>query len=415
MSPVLPASGKGEARGLEEEGDQGFGIKSNGHLPLKIKVSRRIELQSPATEMPPPPVPPRAVLPGRGSRRATIDAAAAQAKAEIDLDDPGGKGKKRGRLSLPDLSVTRKLRGPLKVVEEPEEIVSAATEVDFDPTDPSPSSAPAPVKLPSLAHLPFPQASTRPRERFIGPRHVWYTDPTQNPFPMTKHSGDIAPIMSSYIQIEDTGPLADVRTLELRAAREAYFRNRVNYLQQQGRLLSLLDEVIDQPRSANKHQKAVVNASRQQDHQDAMMSHMVQVRNAIVNEAKMKPQVCKRVARMVQMHWEHLEGKEDRERAAEERERRRKAKDLGRALKKRWSLAVKVSLWISDYIPGGLKQVRSSEQKCWPHRGWSRIGWARSICRICFRGVRDCSKHKETTSLASAWRRRKMEKTVDWA
>ncbi len=150
--------------------------------------------------------------------------------------------------------------------------------------------------------------------------------------------------MSSYIHIEDTGPPPDLRALELRAAREAYYRNRVKYLQQQGRLLGLLDEKAKhEPKSASRsHQKIAAPPPRQSDHQDAMMSHMTQVQNAMVNEARMKLQVCKRVSRMMQSYWEHVEGKEEREKAAEERERKRVARDTCRALRKRWSLAVKV-------------------------------------------------------------------------
>lgn len=69
---------------------------------------------------------------------------------------------------------------------------------------------------------------------------------------------------------------------------------------------------------------------------------MVQVRNAIVSEAKLKPIVCKKIARMIQQHWEFIEGKEDRERAAEEKERKRKAKEVVKSLRKRWGLATKV-------------------------------------------------------------------------
>jgi helicase SWR1 len=69
---------------------------------------------------------------------------------------------------------------------------------------------------------------------------------------------------------------------------------------------------------------------------------MVQVRNAMMNEAKAKPLVCKKVARMITSYWEHIEGREERERAAEDREMKRRQKELVKALKKRWGLAVKV-------------------------------------------------------------------------
>jgi helicase SWR1 len=72
------------------------------------------------------------------------------------------------------------------------------------------------------------------------------------------------------------------------------------------------------------------------------MSHMVQVRNAMMAEAKSKPAQCRKIARMITAHWEREEGKEEREQQALEREQKKKARDIVRALKKKWGLAVKV-------------------------------------------------------------------------
>ena len=306
----------------------------NEHTPSQIPGCRP---DSASTMMLPPPVPARVAVSVQLSRRVSMDVLADASSSKLEIEGLGGRGTKRGRMSLPALTTAEKLRPTAERTSSP------VVEVMAEP--PGPSTAPTPPALPSLAHLSFPSPPPRPRERQIGPRRIWYTEPTQRPLQDTKHSGEIAPIMSSYVHIEDAGPSETLQMLELRAAREAYYRNRVNYLQQQGRLLRLLDEASDEPKSASRsHQKAPGPPPRQEDHQDAMMSHMVQVRRAIVNEARLKPQVCRRVARMVQIHWEHLEGKEERERAAEEKERRRKARDIGRALRKRWSLAVKASL-----------------------------------------------------------------------
>jgi helicase SWR1 len=70
---------------------------------------------------------------------------------------------------------------------------------------------------------------------------------------------------------------------------------------------------------------------------------MVQVRNAMMAEAKSKPAQCRKIARMIAAHWEREEGKEEREQQALEREQKKKARDIVRALKKKWGLAVKVS------------------------------------------------------------------------
>ncbi|KAK4685864.1 helicase SRCAP/SWR1, partial [Tremellales sp. Uapishka_1] len=151
--------------------------------------------------------------------------------------------------------------------------------------------------------------------------------------------------MESYIHLEDTGPNPDVLSLETRAAKEGFIRNRVNYLQTQGRLLRLIEEKdqfeIAQSKS-HSHTKVIGIPSRQSDHRDALMSHMVQVRNAMLNEAKLKPGICRRVARMVQVYWERIEGKDERVRLEEERERKRKTKEMIKGLRRRWGLAVKV-------------------------------------------------------------------------
>jgi helicase SWR1 len=292
------------------------------------------------SSMPPPPLPNKN---GRGSRRATMH------ESPLDLPDPDGAAedafgaheRKRPRHSLPKI-IIKKPRGSVlpEIVDEPSPLES--------PRIPSPEpliTSTSTNRLPSLSHLPFPLPPPRPRHRFSHGK-IWYTDPPQLP-PPPKHDGHLSPIMESYIHLEDSGTAADIRLLEVRAAKEAYYRNRVNYLQQQGRLLRLLDEHHQQqaydadPKSARK---PLGPPPRLADHQDSLMTHMVQVRKAILEEAKLKPVICKRVARMVQVYWEMEEGKEERARLVEERERKRKGKEVMKALRKRWALAVKVSL-----------------------------------------------------------------------
>ena len=326
--------GKGKGRAMEQMTPQPV---TSGRTPLRLKLNAPGKATQ--ADMPPPPVPEAKVLGGRGGRRATLDPSSAVSSISME-DEPPDKARKRARMSLPEITVAKALRDPQASAVETTSSPSSAVQPPSD----GPESLPVPTPLLSLAHLRFLPPPIRPRERSTGPRRFFYTDPSQRPPSHPPRSGDIARIMSSYIHIEDTGPSPEITALELRAAREAYFRNRVNYLQQQGRLARLLDDTESEPKSASKsHQKAVAPPSRKEDHQDALLSHMVQVRTAMLSEAKIKPQVCKRVARMVQAHWDNQEGKEERERAAEEKERRRKARDLGRAMRKRWGLAVKVS------------------------------------------------------------------------
>jgi helicase SWR1 len=249
-------------------------------------------------------------------------------------------------MSLPNLP-TKKRKGQLDVESDhaSPSIDSPAAETPAPEPEPTPVPAAEPEPLPSLAHIPFPPPPLRPKERNYGPKRFWYTDPRQKPAQAPKHDGRLQPVLDAYIHIEDTGPPADPNALHIRALNEAYYRNRVNYLQHQGRLSRLLED--DTVASSSKTKLPALPA-RQVDFRDSLMSHMVQVRTAMMNESKSKPVVCKRIARMVLAYWEHVEGKEERERLAEERDRKKKAKDLVRAVRKRWALAVKVIVTYCD-------------------------------------------------------------------
>lgn len=290
--------------------------------------------------MPPPPLPSK----GKKSRRATIQVPEPEDHdIEEEEEDVPIKGKKRARQSLPSL--------PSKKARALRESATVASSSPASSPAPTRSPSPTPVQepeLPSLAHLEFPPPPIRPTWRRVGPSRITYTDPTQKPLQTPKYGGDIASILDSYIHIEDTGPPVDLPALELRAAREGYLRNRVNWLQHQGRLLRLLDEedplnTGPVPRDRSHRKQAPTGPpARVTDFHDSLMTHMVQVRNAMLGEAKAKPLVCKRIARMIQLYWEHLQNKDERERLAQEREIKRKSKEVVKALRKRWGLAVKV-------------------------------------------------------------------------
>jgi helicase SWR1 len=351
-SPVVTSvKGKGKARQSDIEPKVEL-----EEIVVESKRRGRPSKQSILDEMPPPPVPVKGKGKGKG-RRATIGMVEDIETAEVVADeeaapDPGGaKGKKRGRPSLPNLPIKK---GRNASIVDDGEIASPSPALETPTEEPTPASAPVPTPaLPSLAHLPFPAPPLRPKSR-PRTRRVYYTDPIQYPSTDIRYQGDINAILESYIHIEDTGPPADIKALELRAAREAYFRNRVNYLQHQGRLLRLLDDEATTS-SAKISSKPPVLPPRKTDFQDSLMSHMVQVRNAMLNEAKSKPIVCRKVAKMIQGYWDHIHGKDDRERAAEEKRRKLQMKELTKSLRRRWALAVKV-------VRAKLLQVQKEEQ-----------------------------------------------------
>lgn len=301
-------------------------------MPIKKGKGRKS-----LTDMPPPPVPKRS----NKSRRATIAEPEVYEEPEPQEEDEPVKGKKRarGRQSLPMPS--KKARALSEVEASP-----ASSPAPTSTPARSPSPTPAPAPLPSLAHLPFPPAPKRAALKRSGPSRIIYTDPTQRP-PMAAFDGSMDSYLNSYIHVED-GIVLDDAALETRAHREGYLRNRVNWLQHQGRLLRLLDEDDEgppQPKERDRSHRRIAPVGpppRATDFHDSLMTHMVQVRSAMINEAKMKPVYCKRIARMIQLYWEHLQNKDERERVAQERELKRKAKEVIKTLRKRWALAVKV-------------------------------------------------------------------------
>ena len=338
-TPPVDIKGKGKAK--EEEVIQPFVAKPRGRgrpsaATLAAEAEARLEYEQ-MVEM--------AQKKSKGGRRKTISFLGSEVIEDegqvADVTEeraPIGGKKKRPRNSLPNLPLSKKTRGTqLEVKDEVES--SPAVETPFEIVEEVAEPAPEEQSLPSLAHIPFPPPPVRPHERRSGPNRMWYTDPIQLPPSNTKYQGDIRSYLSSYIHIEDTGPQPDLATLEARAARVALVRNRVNWLLHQGRMLRLLDE---EEGAGPAKTKGPAPPPRQADHQEHLMNHMVQVRNAMMNEAKAKPLVCKKVARMITAYWEHIEGREERERAAEDRDMKRRQKELVKALKKRWGLAVKV-------------------------------------------------------------------------
>jgi helicase SWR1 len=328
------SKGKGRQSDIEPTVDVEVVVKPKLGRPFKVKND----------EMLPPPIPEKGKGKGKG-RRATMGVELVeevQEEAEIEAVEPPLK-KRRGRpprLSLPNL--------PSQQLDDE----SPSSPAIRDSPDPNPTPVPAP-SLPTLAHLPFPPPPAQPRKRPRGPRTVYYTDFAHLPTTSSKHNGDLNAILDSYIHLEDTGPSPEIKTLELKAATEAYYRNRVNYLQHQGRLLRLLDD--DSTSNAKISLKPPTLPPRKTDYQDSLLAHMVQVRNAMLNEARLKPIVCKKIAKMIQGYWDHIEGKDDRERLAEEKRRKLQMKELIKSLRRRWALAVKV-------VRAKLVQLQKEEQ-----------------------------------------------------
>ncbi|WVO18354.1 hypothetical protein L204_106069 [Cryptococcus depauperatus] len=286
----------------------------------------------------------------RAARRTTMGATLQDMEAEAVVEKEDLESfvtrKRRGRLSLPSLPVPKKLRSG-KVSSEvvgidPSAPPAVETSIAERPPSPSPLIVIGPQ--PSLSHLPFPPVPKRPRPRIMGIRKTRYTEPSQLPPFEPKFEGDISFFLNSYVHINDTGIQPGIKTLEAQAKKEGHILARVTHLQQHGRLQRLIDESgeLNHTTTSNSQTKVVKLPPRQTDFQDSLMLHMAQVRNAVLNEAKAKPVACKRIAKMIQVYWERMEGKDERERLAEEKERKRLGKELMKALRKKWALAVKI-------------------------------------------------------------------------
>lgn len=118
------------------------------------------------TDMLPPPVPDKR---SRGSRRVTMDASVPQIgpDEEVGLHSQapnGGKAKRRGRISLPDLPTSTNIRTAKRANVVSSESASPVIEASTSERLPSPSPIPTTASLPTSRTFLFPSSSSYKKE-----------------------------------------------------------------------------------------------------------------------------------------------------------------------------------------------------------------------------------------------------------
>lgn len=167
-----------------------------------------------------------------------------------------------------------------------------------------------------------------------------YTHPEQLPPAITPFGHSITGLVSSYRQLDDKE--VDEATLRKEAQAAAGVLLRVRHYQRLGRMLEVDSPDYDVAAAAIASLRPPAEHKRAPDHQAHLLAHVAQVRNAMLNEYKGHLALARKLSRAVQAHFEHRQGAAQREAKEEERRKRTTMRELTRAVKAQWKLAVNV-------------------------------------------------------------------------
>lgn len=160
---------------------------------------------------------------------------------------------------------------------------------------------------------------------------------------------------------------------------QARMRNRIRQLQSQGRLLAHLDTrpppktdgqghegetgfstpVLEEgggagsggpipvPSRSSDHHRQRLQQQKQDhprlpDHHDALLGHVVQLRTHMLNQYRARITGSRKIAKLIEAHWDFESSKDDRARKEEERQQRLVMRTLVKAIKAKWKLAANV-------------------------------------------------------------------------
>ncbi|KAG8924967.1 swr1 complex component [Tulasnella sp. 418] len=161
-----------------------------------------------------------------------------------------------------------------------------------------------------------------------------YSDPRQIP-PPPKFGRSLSKLLDSFILLDDDTevPTDEVHRLEQRAREEAKLRNRIEALRAAGSFVHLENKVDVKPPDEPK---------RPIGHQDHLLAHVASMSKYIREEGKARVAGAKRIAKMMEKHFERMAGADTREQKAEEKRRALLVRTTLREVVKEWRLAVAV-------------------------------------------------------------------------
>lgn len=175
------------------------------------------------------------------------------------------------------------------------------------------------------------------RIKLIHRPRLEYSDPTQiPPLPLFRYS--LPSLLKSYVFTDEDTTLSgdELAQLDALAEAEAQKRKRIDELRSSGAFEIHENKVDITPPDEPK---------RPLGFQDHLVGQVVQLSKIFRENGKAKIAGARRIAKMVEKHFELVAGADAREQKAEERRRAHTVKMLTKDLVKQWSLAVKVRVY----------------------------------------------------------------------
>ncbi|KAG8887798.1 swr1 complex component, partial [Tulasnella sp. 408] len=177
---------------------------------------------------------------------------------------------------------------------------------------------------------------TLKRIRLIHIPRLEYSSPHQvPPDPMFHRS--LSSLLSSFAYTDDDSTVPPER-LQMLAEQDALKRNRIAELQSAG----VFEEL---ERNRNMDLTPPEEPKRPPDYQDALVLQAIQLSKHFRENFRARLTGARRIAKMVEKHFEKMAGAEEREQRAEEKRRTVLVKFITKEVVKQWKLAVTVGLY----------------------------------------------------------------------
>ena len=187
--------------------------------------------------------------------------------------------------------------------------------------------------------------------------------------------------LDTYIELEP-GVVVDSNELEEQAKEEAPLRNRIDALRKDNRLL---DVPADESDEEELDLTPMLEPVRKSDLLDVLRRQVLEYSKHFREESKVRIAGSRKVAKMIQAHFERVAGVEDRNKKLEEKRLRLLAKSTMKTVTQQWKLAVLVcSFLLAARKDADSKPLRSISEKrnarCSKRkkRVWGKSTWTRS-------------------------------------
>ncbi|KAG8925843.1 swr1 complex component [Tulasnella sp. 417] len=202
-------------------------------------------------------------------------------------------------------------------------------------THQSPSSSPSKIETP-IGTQPTESPRTLKRIRLIHIPRLEYSSPLQvPPDPVFRRS--LPDLLSSffYVDEDNTVPAEQCDRLQTLAEQDARTRNRIAELQFAG----VFEEL---ERNREMDLTPLEEPKRPPDFQDALVLQAIQLSKHFRENSRARIAGARRIAKMVEKHFEKIAGAEEREQRAEEKRKTLLVKFITKEVVKQWKLAVTV-------------------------------------------------------------------------